>query len=191
MAQPQQGDDGEIIVHHKGRPIAPHRAGIRWGHKPELGVHLHGPQMLAASDAASVALFAVHAYSWGLEVEVKAARKSWEVRDLAYDPITDDGFRLGFAVSKQDMVLHGLPPGPHDESAAVGWHLASGSGGSRQPGFESSAHFKIAVEPYPSGGVLWVAWAWPEQGLAEDARAIALPAPGSFISIPMMGDIAT
>jgi hypothetical protein len=178
----QQGDDSEIIVHHR----APHRTHVRSGPSPELGVHFHGPRILAANDAASVALFAVYGYSWGLEVEIKAARRSWEVRETPYDPIGDDGLQLGFAMSTQDMVLHTLPPGPHGESVAVSWHVASGSGRSVLPGVEASAHFKIAVLPYPRGEVLLVGWAWPELGLPEGMAEIILPEPGAFSSAPLL-----
>lgn len=186
-------DSGEVHVIHRlepGQQLPPpgiqakmlERMMKRRGPAPELGKLLCQPQMLAATSQAAIGLRGVYGYSWGLDLVFKAARRTWEMREMPYDPL--EGLRLGLAVSEQELVLHGLPPGPQD--ASISWMVALGSGGGR-PGYEYVGQIEPMVMPYPATGSLWIGWSWPEFGLDENSVEITLPEPGSFDPVVMLG----
>jgi hypothetical protein len=147
----------------------PNRPRIRRRPAPELGEHLHGPRILAASSRAAIALKAIYGYSWGLEVDIRAVRCSFEKISPTDDPI--ENLQLGLAASKQELTLDGLPPQP--QNANLTWAVRSGSG-TGEPGFEWTSEIGLVVLPYPTTG-LWLGWSWPQLELSEDSATFQLP----------------
>jgi hypothetical protein len=94
--------------------------------------------MLAAGEQGAMALRAVYAYSWGVEIEVKAVKRKWEAQSSPNEFPLD--YRVALALSNDELVFHTVAGG---ESPP--W-LVGGGSLDAQPGYEF-AITSVLAEP--------------------------------------------
>ncbi len=149
----------------------------------ELGSLVMADQRLAVHQDAGVALVlrSLVAYAAAIEIELVLRRRdvadgaSWQDAFYIDEP---DRFRIGFTYGNTPPKLHRVMDQGSDEPMITTKHLSGGSG---PDGI--SYLIRLMLEPYPTNGLITVAWSWIAAGLTAGSTNIAVPSQPQHVSI--------